>query len=123
MSTWQDLSDESRRAAQALHEGGMFRGSINRAYFAAYAAIAQHLEGKVTFPQGRSNPPHAGLTRYVQNVLPGLSAGARRDIKHKVRVLYKARVSADYLPADSCDEKLAKHALREAAGIVAQLSR
>jgi uncharacterized protein (UPF0332 family) len=121
MSTWQDLSDESRRAAQALYKGRMFRSSINRAYFAAYAAITQQLKGRITFPQGRGNPPHAGLTRYVQNVLTDLPPWARSDIKHKIRVLYKARVSADYLPADPCDERLAKQALREAAGIIEQL--
>ncbi len=121
MDSWHDLSDESRRAAQLLYREGMYRNSISRSYFAAYAAVTSELEGKVTFPQGRGNPPHAGLTKYVQNALTGLPQGVRRDIRHRLRTLYRARISADYLPAACCDEQAAKQALRDAASIVKQL--
>lgn len=123
MATWHELGEENRRAAQSLFRDGMYRSSMSRSNYAAYAALTHHLCGRTVFPQGRGNPPHAILAGYVQSVLTDLPPFVVRDIKHKVRTLYKACVAADYLPADSCDERAALHALRAAAAIIEQLPR
>ena len=118
MATWRELSLECRRAAKNLLRGPAEeqcpRSSINRSYYAAYAALAARLEGKVIYKEGRENPSHADLSAYILRNLSSLSPSARRILEKAVGRLWKARVNADYIPANYSDREMALNALRDA---------
>lgn len=114
MATWHEASVECRAAAKNLLRDGYFRSSINRSYYAAYAALSSELEGKVPYKEGRNNPAHADLPVYILCNLDALSRQTRFDLMKAVGRLWKARVIADYIPAIYIDRSIALNALRDA---------
>ncbi len=114
MATWRELSLECRRAAKNLLTEDCLRSSINRSYYAAYAALSSKLEGKVIYKEGRDNPAHADLPIYILRNLDALSRQTRFGLVKAVGRLWKARVIADYIPATYIDRSIALNALRDA---------
>ncbi|MBI3921472.1 MAG: HEPN domain-containing protein [Armatimonadetes bacterium] len=121
MATWKELGRTSRQAAQVLLEGGFLRSSISRSYYAAYAAITGELTGRVTFPAGQQNPRHAQLVSHVRDHLVALTPSQRRRLSRAIRILWKARVDADYVPIASVDATMARDALREVCAVFREL--
>ena len=118
MATWRELSLECRKAAKNLLTEDWLRSSINRSYYAAYAALSGRLEGKVIYKEGRNNPAHADLPTYILRNLDTLSRQTRFDLVKAVGRLWKARVIADYVPATYVDRSIALNALRDANTIL-----
>jgi hypothetical protein len=121
MGTWSELSLECRRAAKDLLTEDCLRSSINRSYYAAYAALSSKLEGKVIYKEGRDNPAHADLPAYILCNLDTLSRQTRFDLVKAVGRLWKARVIADYIPAAYIDRSIALNALRDANTVLLTL--
>lgn len=121
MATWRELSLECRRSAKNLLTDGCLRSSINRSYYAAYAALSGALEGKVVYKEGRDNPAHADLPAYILRNLDGLSRETRFILVKAVSRLWKARVIADYVPATYLDRTIAINALRDVNTILLTL--
>ena len=107
MATWRDLSLECQQAAKNLLTDGCLRSSINRSYYAAYAALSGKLEGKVIYREGRNNPAHAELPTYILRNLDSLSRETHFDLIKAIGRLWKARVNADYVPAAHVDRNMA----------------
>ncbi len=121
MATWREASVECRNAAKNLLQEGYFRSSINRSYYAAYAALSGRLEGKVLYKEGRSNPDHADLPAYILRNLDAVTRETRFDLAKAIGRLWKARVNADYVPAAYADRNIALDALRDANAILLAL--
>ncbi len=121
MATWREASLECRTAAKTLLTVGYLRSSINRSYYAAYAALSSKLEGKVIYKEGRDNPAHADLPIYILRNLDALSRQTRFGLVKAVGRLWKARVIADYVPATYVDRRIALNALRDANTILLAL--
>lgn len=112
MLTWDAMCRDARGAAQAIRDAHP-RSSVSRSYYAAYSPVTSALVAAgVSFPAGRQNPPHANLTRYVENSLTRLSVRERRQVKNALRVLWMMRVEADYVATASVDDRTARDALR-----------
>jgi hypothetical protein len=110
VSTWLDLANDNRIAAQELLGAGRFRSSVSRSYYAVYCGLAHLLQGKVSYPFEWNNPPHARMGSYIVHNLDGLPILKRRRVRTLVSILRSARTAADYMPGWSCD----KTAVREA---------
>ena len=121
MATWRELSLECRRAAKNLLTDRHLRSSINRSYYAAYAALSDKLAGKVIYKEGRDNPAHADLPAYALHNLDALSRETRFDLAKAISRLWKARVNADYVPAAHVARNVALAALRDANAILSAL--
>ena len=121
MATWRELSLECRTAAKNLLTEGCLRSSINRSYYAAYAALSGDLEGKVVYKEGRDNPAHADLPAYILRNLDGLSRETRFELAKATGRLWKARVLADYVPAAYMDRNIAVNAIRDMITILLAL--
>jgi len=121
VATWDELSIDSRSAAQVLLAQGHTRSSISRAYFAAYAAATARVAARVSLPAGRQNPTHADLRRYVGSSLTNLPLWQRQWLGTLIRRLWKMRVDADYVPGACVDDRLAKQALRDVGAILREL--
>ena len=121
MATWTELSQEALQAAKSLAGQGLWRGSINRAYYAAYCAVTGELVKRwVRFARGWKNPAHEQLPDLIEHRL-ALSHAARRRLKRIVRVLRKAREDADYRPGIVIDRALALDRLRDAITVMNEL--
>ncbi len=121
MATWRELSLECRTAAKNLLTDGCFRSSINRSYYAAYAALSSKLEGKIIYKEGRNNPAHADLSTYILHNLDSLSRATRFELTKAMGRLWKARVIADYVPPTFVDRNIAVNALRDVNTILLAL--
>ena len=121
MATWRELSLECRTAAKNLLRDGHLRSSINRSYYAAYAALSCKLGGKIIYKEGRSNPAHADLPTYILHNLDPMSRETRFDLTKAIGRLWKARVDSDYIPAAYVDRNIAIDALRDANAILMAL--
>ena len=111
---WQDISRNSRKAAQRLLDLECYRSSVSRAYYAAYAAVTSELVARgLLFAQARSNPDHAGLPAYVLNNLGTLAQTTRFDINRAIRRLYALRIDADYVAEATLDRAMALSALHD----------
>ncbi len=83
------------KSRENLLQDGYFRSSINRPYYAAYAALSGNLDA---------------TTRET-----------RFDLAKAIGRLWKARVNADYVPAAYVDQNIALDALRDANAILLAL--
>jgi uncharacterized protein (UPF0332 family) len=102
-------------AAKELLKLGAYRSSVSRCYYSVFAAITGAAAQRgVRFPHGGNNPTHDQLPALVRNNL-NLSIAQRRDLSAIVRRLRAARVSADYVPTDGVDMRLARSCVRDAA--------
>jgi uncharacterized protein (UPF0332 family) len=123
VATWRELSLECQKAAKNLLREECLRSSINRSYYAAYAALSGRLEGKVIYKEDRNNPAHADLPTYILHNMDAFSRETRFDLAKAVSRLWKARVGADYIPAAHVDRNIALDALRDANAILMALER
>ena len=100
------------------------RSCISRAYYAAYAAVANALVDSkgVRFPMGRDGPGHEQLPNLVANHLgKKLDFGTIKLIKTALRRLYNARVYADYKPDSVLTQTEATEALLDAKTVLLKL--
>jgi len=94
---------------------------VNRAYYAAYCAIAGELVARgLSFAHGWNNPTHDQLPQMVSSNLP-LAAGTRRGINRRIRILRGLREDADYRPAAAVDRADARDCLQQAAWVLRAL--
>ena len=112
MATWSELAHDNRSAAKELLDSGRYRSSYNRAYYAAYCAVASVLEGQVDFGYAGNNPTHDQLEPLILNNMYSLSKNDRYAIRKVVRQLRSIRVSADYVPTDPIGKESAAECLR-----------
>lgn len=98
MATWGEMARDNRLAAKELSLAGRYRSSINRAYYAAYCAVASVLEGQVDFGHDGNNPAHGQLEPLILN-MGSLTRNGRYTLQKAVRRLRGFRVLADYVPA------------------------
>jgi uncharacterized protein (UPF0332 family) len=121
VATWEELSQDSLRAAKLLAKEGHFRSSISRAYYAAYCAIAGELATRGTsFPYGWNNPSHEQLPDLVAHNLP-LPRGVRHQMNRNIRRLRNAREDADYRPGAPSGWAIAIECLQLSAWITRTL--
>ena len=108
------MSRERLRAAKALLDGGFYRDSVSRSYYAAYCAATSrviHLDGQ--FAGGRRNPSHEQLPDLIANT-GDIAVAARRQIKKSLRFLRQAREDADYRPHALISRTTALDSVQEA---------
>lgn len=100
------------------------RSSVSRYYYAAYQAVSCLLiyEG-LNAPTDREAWSHADTPLLVvsrlSRVIPSL--GRRFDIRYLLGLLYKVRLSADYISADDVEPKLG--IVRKDAEFIVKLAR
>ena len=125
MPTWSQISTESLAAAKRLRDARLFRSSVSRAYYSAYAAATGALCGRATVSgAGRANPGHEQVVELVRHNLDPrrFSDWQRQRLAGALRTLRRNRLSADYEPSSSITEATAVESLREAAAVYAQLA-
>lgn len=118
------MARAARRAANSLNAAGELRSCISRCYYAAYSAVTGELlkaSPGIQFRNGRRNPYHEDLPRYVKSNLPHLDDGTRRQLAKHVRFLREARVTADYRPHLTVDTALATRSLSLALSVFRDL--
>jgi uncharacterized protein (UPF0332 family) len=119
MSDWYDLSRQNLRAAEALCDKRLFRGSVSRAYYAAYCHATGRLAASgVHFGGGYQNPQHKKLPTLVRK---NLAAKKMADVIKDLGILKSARVEAEYVPSAPVTAKLARHCLRYARTVISSL--
>ncbi len=108
-------------AAEQLLQEGRYRSSVSRAYYAAYCAATHEIIQKLTtFSQGRHNPSHENLPKYIQNNLT-ITHAKKDRISTLVLILRQFREDADYRPHISVDETIARDCVRDAAAVQQEL--
>jgi uncharacterized protein (UPF0332 family) len=122
MSEWRDISTDSMAAAKLLLDAGHHRSSVSRAYYCAYAAATAAMEsmGLDVGSKDRPNPGHEQLGQMLRhNLDPGrFGRETRRDIARRFRNLLRSRITADYDPGWTVDERLARLCVRDASVIL-----
>jgi uncharacterized protein (UPF0332 family) len=94
---WTEIAKDCLRAANSLKETGHYRSAVSRAYYAAFSMVVAKLTAaQVSFEMDREGPSHSRLPDMVRMNLPGLKTWQRRDAAAMLRVLYRARLDADY---------------------------
>jgi uncharacterized protein (UPF0332 family) len=123
LATWEELSQDSLRAAKLLASQGHLRSSVSRSYYAAYCAIASAATKRgMSFPHGWNNPSHEQLTNIVTDHLL-LPRWTRRRMISRLRLLRRAREDADYRPGAPVDADVARDCLQIASSILKTLER
>ena len=120
---WEDMSQERLRAAKALLDGGFYRDSITRSYYAAYCAATSRVVGFGNISaHGRQNPSHEQLPDLIANTA-GIALSDRRKIRSLLRTLRQARENADYRPYAFVDRVVAQDAIHNAVAVQKILER
>jgi len=118
---WHEMSYSSLQAAKTLRNRGLWRSSVSRSYYAAYTAVAGAVARRgLVFAGGRINPTHSQLAKLIDNESE-ISQSTRRRIKQNVRMLWKARVDADYSPVAQIGRTEAISYLRAATSVLKDL--
>ena len=118
---WESMSKERLGAAKALLDGGFYRDSISRSYYAAYCAATSQVIGRgIVFAQGRRNPSHEQLPDLIANV-GDIPVTDRNKIRHLLYVLRQARENADYRPHAFVNRAAALEAIYQATALLAVL--
>lgn len=117
---WWLMAHGSLAASKLLIDGGQFRSSASRSYYAAYqASSAVLLYMGTTPPEDREAWSHEatpGLLR--QRLGPVLTRSQCFDMARRLGLLYKLRVEADYISIDGAESKTAAAALKDASFMV-----
>jgi len=124
MNKWNTISKECYEAARILIDHGHFRSSVNRSYYAMYAAITSALisKGFSNFGATKRNPSHTQAFDMYSNHL--LSHKAKnRELRSTARRVRMARVNADYMPGITTDKTTAKNILRDAMLVINVLQK
>jgi uncharacterized protein (UPF0332 family) len=118
LATWRDLSRECLEEARILLKEDHWRGSISRAYYAAYCAVTSDLaERGIEFAHGWNNPGHDQLPQLVLHNTTW-PRGVRYPVNRALRRLRNAREDADYRPAASIERRDALGYLRDASFVL-----
>lgn len=118
--TWDELSAVQRYAATYLlteRDEQLYRACCTHAYYAAYAAICEHIPSGTTFAHGWQNPAHAALPSHVDQI-KGLSATKKREIRTALGRLRQRREDADYRPRVPVGRTAARESCRDLATVV-----
>jgi uncharacterized protein (UPF0332 family) len=95
--SWADMSSQAWSAARMLAGSNNRRGALNRAYYAAFAALTSEIRKRtMTFPAGYEHPPHVQMGRFVKRCFDDRSKADRQDLRDAIKRLYQARIEADY---------------------------
>jgi len=110
--SWLNIAKDNLDAAGELIQTGRVRSAINRAYFAAFAAVTHQLDRqKVNFPAERESPWHGSLQAMVRSNLSSLGVIVQRRVNRSLTLLYALRCQADYSRRVSLDQRAAKEAM------------
>ena len=96
MASWLNIAKGNHRAARLLENAKEYRSAVSRYYYAGFSAVSEALEPFVTLPTQRETPSHQRIPLLIERHLPGLSDTNRRTLKRAMRILYEARLKADY---------------------------
>lgn len=111
------MSEGALRGAEILLREGDYRGSVSRAYYAAYCAATSEIVKKLTtFSRGWNNPTHEKVPLYIQNNLT-LSQAKKDAVSKLINTLRHFREDADYRPNVLVDEQIARDCVRDAAAV------
>jgi uncharacterized protein (UPF0332 family) len=121
MAEWKEMSVRAIRSAKLLKEESDLRGSVSRAYYAAYYAVMHALPEDLTFPGGRNNPPHDRVPRYIKNNL-SLPKSKKKEVIKAFNTVKSARVTADYRPRLTVDQSLSISSVKSAQLILSTLA-
>jgi len=112
------MSTENLVAAKSLSLDARWRSSVSRAYYSAYAAVAEALEGLASYKEGRFGPSHDALPKLVMTYLTARRIYERRRIATAAHRLYQRRIAADYKPFELIDQALTRDCIQDASFIV-----
>ena len=115
---WAEMARENLVAAKSLFQDARWRSSVSRAYYAAYGAVTDSLEGLATFPKGRYGPSHDRLPQLVMTYSTELRFRERIQVVKAARRLYRSRIAADYEPRQRVAIEEARIAVQDASFIV-----
>ena len=119
MPTWQEIGIENFQAGRELLDGGRYRSSVSRFYYAAFCVLTHELSlVGVDFGGDQETPNHKALPKLIRQHLT-LSVGQKAEVVATVRRLYSARISADY-QRRTTDEAITRSILRDAAKVFRQ---
>ena len=120
---WEDMGRERLRAAKALLDGGFYRDSISRSYYAAFCTATSRVMGLGhLFAHGRQNPSHEQLPDLIANTA-SIAVSDRRKIRSLLRTLRQARENAEYRPQTFVDRAVAQGAIHNAVAVQQLLER
>src|SRR5580692_7982332 len=103
MASWQEMANESRKAANEMVKT-RFRPCLSRAYYAAYSKVAHDLVSVgVRMPPGREGPNHPGhlpsgtaaskgIREMIVQRLMNLDVKKRRKLSELIGELYTLRL-------------------------------
>ncbi len=114
---WWTMAQEYLFASKLLIDGGQFRSSASRSYYAVYqASSAVLLYLGTTPPEDREAWSHEatpGLLR--QRLGPVLTRSQCFNMARRLGLLYKLRVDAYYISIGRAESKTAAAALKDAS--------
>jgi hypothetical protein len=116
--TWSEIARENLVVAKLLSQDSRWRSAVSRSYYAAYASVANALNGLAEYPENRFGPSHDTLPSLVMTYLTGIPYQQRRKVAEAARQLYRYRVAADYEPPTTVDASFARLALQNASFIL-----
>ena len=115
---WRELSRAGIISAKYLFQLGDFRGSVNRAYYAAYhAGTAVTVSHGNDFARGWGNPTHDQLPDLIRNN-GDLPVAVRKQVSQLLRSLRVQRENADYRPGLTVDRQEAQNCLHRAEAVL-----
>jgi hypothetical protein len=123
MNVWINIAEVHLQAAKSLLDQRHFRGSANRAYYAAYSALTYEFrDRRHEFAHDQNNPSHGQILTLTTFNLdtqrhPPVT---RRRIKQALSMLQSSRIIADYLPGQMIDRSLAVQLVRQSAYVLQQ---
>ena len=117
---WDEIGVDSRQGAQLLREKHP-RGSVSRAYYAAFSVLNQRLLPREVPARGYETHAHRAIPDLIEEYLYAGDIRRRRSLRTTIRRLYNARLEADYRLARTVDEREALDALRDAKAIFEML--
>lgn len=119
MASWTEMANESLRAAKSLKDASLYRSSVSRTYYFAYAAAVQAVvdSGHATDYGDRPNPTHLQLQQMIRRNLNAkrFAESTRRRLSRDLRDLFRSRAAADYDPKSTVDRVFTLNCLRMAA--------
>ena len=99
MATWREIGIDNFRAGRELLDGGRYRSSVSRFYYAAFCVLTHDLLAQGAGPdfrEGRETPGHAQLPRLVEANFVRFTPERRSNLVSYVVDLYRSRIAADY---------------------------
>jgi len=116
------MARSSYAASVELRKARLFRSSVSRAYFAAFAAVTARLDEQgVRFTSDFEGPSHSAVQRLAESNLTGLRKWQKRDLQNLINVLRNSRIQADYRPSFAVGLPEARQALQDAGTVLSML--